>query len=182
MENYKIKPYELTLTALTTAITCVLGPWVFVLPFSPIPVTLGLLGVMLATTLLGPRLGTISCLIYLLIGSIGIPVFSGFTGGPGIFLGPTGGYLLGYLCLPLFSGRFHFLKKWASVIGMLTGLCLCYIWGTVWLAFSSHINYKEAIFIGVLPYLPFDLFKLFVSCFLGKLIRKQLYRAGLSMN
>ena len=181
MANYKSKPYELTLTALTAAVTCILGPCVFVLPFSPIPVTFGLLGIMLATTLLGSRLGTISCLIYLLLGCVGLPVFSGFTGGLGVFLGPTGGYLLGYLWFPMLSGRFQFMKKAGSVMGMLIGLSLCYLCGTAWLAYCSNIGYKEALFIGVLPYLPFDLFKLFVACFLGNIVRKRLYRAGLSI-
>lgn len=182
MVNYKLKPYDLTLVALTTAITCILGPIAFVLPFSPVPVTLGLLGVMLATCILGPRLGTISCLIYLLVGIVGVPVFSGFTGGIGIPLGPSGGYLLGYLWIPLCCLLFR--NSTASQLqkvlpGLLLGLLLCYLCGTFWLSYQLEITFSQAFLIGTLPYIPFDIIKLIIAYFLSKTIRKRLTKAGL---
>ncbi len=182
MVNYKLKPNELTLVALTTAITCILGPLAFALPFSPIPFTLGLLGVFLSTFLLGPRLGTISCFIYLLVGTIGLPVFSGFTGGIAVPLGPSGGYLLGYLfipicCFPFKNFRtFPFLKL---LPGALLGLFLCYFCGTLWLSYQLGIYITQAFLIGTLPYIPFDIIKLFVAYFLSKSTRMRLSKAGL---
>lgn len=182
MVNYKLKPYDLTLVALTTAITCILGPVAFVLPFSPVPVTLGLLGIMLATCILGPRLGIISCLIYLLVGAIGVPVFSGFSGGMGIPLGPGGGYLIGYLWLPICC--FPFRNSGSSQLGkmlpgLFTGLLLCYLCGTFWLSYQLEISIAQGFLIGTLPYIPFDICKLFIAYFLSKSIRKRLTKAGL---
>ncbi len=182
MVNYKVKPNELTLVALTTAITCILGPFAFALPFSPIPFTLGLLGVFLSTFLLGPRLGVISCLIYLLVGTIGLPVFSGFTGGIAVPLGPSGGYLLGYLfisvcCLPFQKLRVSQLLK--VLPGAMLGLLLCYLCGTFWLSYQLGITVTQAFLIGTLPYIPFDMIKLFVAYFLSNTTRKRLIKAGL---
>ncbi len=182
MASYKLSPHELALVGLTTSVTCILGPIAILLPISPVPVTLGLLGVMLATCLLGARLGTISCLIYLLVGMVGLPVFSGFVGGIGVFFGPTGGYLVGYLCIPLLSGCFALQNRNTYVKrlpGMLLGLSLCYICGTLWLAYVSQLDYPSALLVGVVPYILMDLLKLGLSCFLGGLIRKRLNKAGL---
>ncbi|MBQ7775188.1 MAG: biotin transporter BioY [Lachnospiraceae bacterium] len=181
MSNYKISTGNLTLIGLTTAIICILGPIAFAVPFSPVPVSLGLLAVMLATRLLGARLGFMSCLIYILVGLVGLPVFSGFTGGIGVLLGPTGGYLLGYLFLPLCTGMMNFCKHRtpARLLGMLIGLLACYFCGTLWLSHQMEISFGSALLAGVLPYLPLDLAKQGIAWFLGGLIRKRLNKAGL---
>lgn len=170
------------MVALTTAITCILGPFAFALPFSPIPFTLGLLGVFLSTFLLGPRLGTISCLIYLLVGTVGLPVFSGFTGGIAVLLGPSGGYLLGYLFIPICCFPFRNLKTsplLKILPGATLGLLLCYFCGTFWLSHQLEISFSEAFLIGTLPYIPFDIIKLFVAYFSSNTTRKRLTQAGL---
>ena len=175
---------RLALTGLMTAILCVLGPIAIAVPFSPVPVTLGLLGVMLATRLLGARLGTLSCCIYMLMGFVGLPVFSGFMGGTSVLLGPTGGYLLGYVFLPLLSGLLGLCKKipFASILGMLLGLFACYVCGTLWLGYQLELSFVSALFIGVIPYLPTDLAKLAAAWTLGGLIRKRLNKAGLFLS
>ena len=88
---------RMTQTALMTAVICVISPWVIVLPFSPVPVSLSLFAVLLSAYLLGARGGFVCCGLYLLLGAVGLPVFSGGVGGPGKLFGPTGGYLAGYL-------------------------------------------------------------------------------------
>lgn len=173
---------KLALVGLTGAITCILGPLAIALPFSPVPVSLGLFGILLSICLLGPHLGTISCLLYILIGFVGLPVFSGFTGGIGVLLGPTGGYLLGYLFIPLLSVLFTLRKRNTRpllLLGMLVGLLLCYISGTLWLGHQLELDFYSALLIGVLPYIPADLTKLGLACFLGDAIRKRLNKAGL---
>lgn len=183
MVNYKTKKaYELTLVALTTAVICILSPFAFALPFSPIPFTLGLLGVFLSTFLLGPREGTISCMIYLLVGTIGLPVFSGFTGGIAVSLGPSGGYLIGYLFIPVCCFPFRKLKVsqlFKVLPGALLGLLLCYFCGTFWLSYQLGISFHQAFLIGTLPYIPFDIIKLFVAYFTSNTIRKRLTKANL---
>lgn len=182
MVNYKIKPNELTMVALAAAIICILGPFAFALPFSPIPFTLGLLGVFISTFILGPRLGFISCLIYLLVGIMGLPVFSGFTAGLGVSLGPSGGYLLGYLFIPVCC--FPFKNTTASPLlrflpGAFLGLLLCYVCGTLWLSHLHSLSFNQAFLIGTLPYIPFDIIKLFVAYLTSNTIRKRLIKAGL---
>ena len=100
----KNKTKEITLIALMAAVMCILGPISLAIPISPVPISLGTLAIYLASYLLGMKRGTISCLIYLLIGIVGLPVFTGFTGGIGKVMGPTGGYMIGYIFLVLCTG------------------------------------------------------------------------------
>src|SRR5579864_6158540 len=74
------------------------------LPFSPVPITLQVLVVFLTINLLGPYFGTLACIVYLLFGSIGLPVFAGGTAGPGVLLGPLGGYLFAFPLAALIGG------------------------------------------------------------------------------
>ena len=89
------KTYEITITALMTAVTCILAP--MSIPIGPVPISFTNLAIYLSLYLLVWKKGTISYLIYLLIGLVGLPVFSGFTGGPAKLAGPTGGYIIGFI-------------------------------------------------------------------------------------
>ena len=82
------KTYEITMTALMAAVTCILAP--LSIPIGPVPISFTNLAIYLSLYLLGWKKGTISYLIYLLLGLVGLPVFSGFTGGPSKLAGPTG--------------------------------------------------------------------------------------------
>lgn len=94
----------MTLTALLAAVTAACS-WISVpLPFTPVPINLATLAVFLAGGLLGAKYGSISIIIYVLLGAIGVPVFHSFTGGIGIITGPTGGYIIGYIPAALFTG------------------------------------------------------------------------------
>ena len=86
-----MKTKELTLTALMAAVICVLGPLAIPLPFSPVPISLTMVGVYLAVYAVGMWRGTIAMCLYLLLGLVGLPVFSGYTGGPAKLFGPTSG-------------------------------------------------------------------------------------------
>lgn len=137
---------------------------------------------MLSTCLLKARLGLLSCTIYLLLGSIGLPVFSGFSGGIGVLLGPTGGYLAGYLfiplcCLPIPISKGNSFK--ATLLGLFAGLILCHCCGALWLSFQSKIALTQAFLIGSLPYIPFDIVKLLIACLKTDEIRKRLSKTGL---
>ena len=85
-----MKTKQLVRIALMAAVLCVLAPWK--IPVGPIPITLASFGVYLAAGVLGPLEGTVAVVIYVLLGAVGVPVFSGFTGGAGCLLGVTGGY------------------------------------------------------------------------------------------
>lgn len=173
---------RIALIGLMTAVICVLGPVSFPLPISPVPVSLGVLGILLAAYLLGMKWGTVSCLVYLLIGLAGVPVFTGFSGGLGKVLGPTGGYLIGYIFLSLFTG--FFVGKWPAkwllhLTGMILGAAAMYLFGTLWLAYLMKYSFLEALWAGVILYIPADLIKMVITLSLGGLIRRRLMRAGL---
>lgn len=178
----KSKTYKMAAVGLMAALLCIFGPMVLVLPFTPIPISLATLFLYLTAFVLGYQLATVSCLIYLMLGFVGLPVFSGFAGGAGRLLGPTGGYLIGYLLLVLVSGYFieKFSGQWYMyLLGMVVGTVILYTFGTVWLAYSTKITFTEALMAGVIPFLPGDMVKIMMILLVGPLIRKRLCRAGL---
>ena len=97
MKNQKITTYQMAVTAVMAAVLCVLGP--LTVPIGAIPISLANFVICLTAWLLGPKFGTLSVVIYLAIGLIGVPVFSGYGAGLAKVAGPTGGYLVGYLLL-----------------------------------------------------------------------------------
>ena len=168
---------HLALVGLMAAVICVFGPLVLPLPFSPVPISLASLAIYFAAYVLGKHGGTLSCMIYLLIGLVGVPVCSGFSGGPGKLLGPTGGYLIGYLFMAWLCGLF--VEKWPEkallqFTGMVLGTLVCYLLGTIWLSFQADLSFQAALAAGVLPFIPGDLAKIVVSMVIGKQIRKRL--------
>lgn len=170
----------LVLTGAMAALICVMGP--FALPIGPIPITLANLGIYLAAYILGSRRGTVSCLIYLLIGFIGVPVFANFTAGAGKLLGPTGGYLIGFILMAFVTG--YFAEKFPEHIslkffGMVLGTALTYAVGSAWLAYQAGMSFEAALAAGVIPFILGDVLKMVISILLGTPIKKQLVRAGL---
>lgn len=161
---------KIVLIGLMTAVTCILGPLSIPLPFSPVPISLTNFAIFLAVFILGMKDATISFIIYLLLGAVGVPVFSAFSGGLGKLVGPTGGYLFGFIFLSLIMGFFmeHFDRKIVpTIIGMIIGMAVCYIFGTVWLAKLMSLSFNEALALGVLPYLAGDVAKIIIAVIIG---------------
>lgn len=98
------KTKTMALIGVMAAVTCILGPLSLAIPVSPVPISLTNLAVYFAIYVLGMKRGTISYCIYLLLGLVGLPVFSAFTGGAGKLFGPTGGYLIGFIFMALICG------------------------------------------------------------------------------
>ena len=170
VDNQKIRTKQMVLIALLTAVTCVLGPLSIPLPFSPVPISLTNFAIFLAIFVLGMKSGTISFIIYLLLGAIGVPVFSSFRGGLQVLAGPTGGYLIGFIFLALIMGFAldHFDRKLVpTIIGMIIGMAVCYAFGTVWLAKLLSLSFKEGLMMGVIPYLAGDAAKIIIAAIVG---------------
>ena len=170
VDNQKIRTKQMVLIALMTAVTCVLGPLSIPLPFSPVPISLTTFAIFLAIFVLGMKNGTISFIIYLLLGAVGVPVFSSFRGGFQVLAGPTGGYLIGFIFLALIMGFAldHFDRKLVpTIIGMIIGMAVCYAFGTVWLAKLLSLSFKEGLMMGVIPYLPGDAAKIIIAAIVG---------------
>lgn len=174
----KISTSTMAVVALMTAVLCVLAP--FSIPVGPIPVSLATLGLYLAVIILGGKKATIVCLMYLLIGFVGLPVFSGFSGGPAKLVGPTGGYFLGYLLLTMIAGWFVDKlprKRGMCLLGLVIGTAACYTVGTVWLAVQMELDFGAALMVGVVPFLVGDAMKIFVVVWCGPKIREQIFKA-----
>ncbi|MDL2302158.1 biotin transporter BioY [Lachnospiraceae bacterium OttesenSCG-928-D06] len=176
-KKFKMDTRQMALIGLFSAIICIFGPLSFPLPISPVPITLGTFAIYFTIYVLGQKQSTISVLIYLLIGLVGLPVFSSFGSGPAKLLGPTGGYLIGYLFMTVISGMI--IDKWGqnvaiSFLGLLLGTIVLYLFGTIWLSFQSGLSFTAALAAGVIPYIPGDLVKIFLALFSGYKIRKRL--------
>ena len=173
------KVYTLTVTALMSAVTCVLAP--LSLPVGPVPVTLVNLVIYLSLYLIGGRLTSLSCLVYVLLGMAGMPVFAGFTGGVGRLLGPTGGYILGYLLIAAVSGWFvdRCSNRIFHGMGMILGTVLCYVLGTAWYCISAQTTPAAALTLCVLPFIPGDLVKMGVALTFGPALRERMEKVGL---
>lgn len=131
--------------------------------------TMQTFGVFLTLLLLGGGKGTASCVVYLLLGAVGLPVFSGFQGGLGVLFGPTGGYLWGFLVLCL---CFWTLKKpLGDLVAMVFGLVLCYACGTIWFFVAYGGSFWAVLLKCVVPYVIPDGVKLFLALTLRKRLR-----------
>ena len=139
-----------------------------------VPFTLQTLGIFTTVGLLGGKRGTFSVLTYILLGAIGVPVFAGFSGGIGVILGMTGGYIIGFLFSALIMWGMEKIfgrSKMSLIISMLVGLLVCYAFGTAWfmMIYTHHLGTVElATVLGwcVIPFIIPDLIKIAVSLFL----------------
>lgn len=176
----KTSLYQMTTCAIMAALMCIAGP--LSIPIGPIPVTLTNLIIYFAIVLLGMKLSTISYLVYLLLGLVGLPVFSGFAGGLTKLAGPTGGYLLGFILMALIGGFVYEKTKGQPILtglGMFLGLVVAYVFGTAWFVYQMQCEVLYALSVCVWPFVPFDIIKIVIAILLGKVVRKALKRAGL---
>lgn len=139
------------------------------LPVGQIAVTMQTFGIYLTLLLLGGGKGTVTCLVYLLLGAVGLPVFSGFQGGFGILLGPTGGYLWGFLVLCLCYWALR--KPFGNTVSMILGTVFCYVCGTLWFYFVYGGGIWVILLQCVVPYLIPDALKLMMALYLHKRIK-----------
>lgn len=166
-----MKTKSMILVALFAAITSVLALLPAIpLPFSPVPITFQVLGVFLAGAILGPRLGFLSQLVYLLLGSIGLPVFAGGSAGFSVILGPTGGYLIGFpiaafICglLITYGEQKKLDSKLAYITALIAGILAIYVIGTIQLSVVLGMPLSKAFLVGSLPYIPLDAFKIIIA-------------------
>ncbi len=171
----KLKTY--VLISLFSAIIAVLS---FISIPAPVPFTLQTLGVFCALAVLGGKSGFISIILYIFLGIIGLPVFSHFSGGIGHLLGATGGYIIGFIPLALiyllFTEKIGKSIK-VKAIGLIAGLFVCYLTGTLWYTYKyvGVINlesFLSSLSVCVLPFLVPDLIKIFCALLINKKLHK----------
>jgi len=175
------KTKNLILCGLFAAITALLAQISIPLPFTPVPITGQMFGVFLTGAILGGRRGGISMLAYIFLGAIGLPVFHNAQGGLHIVLGPTGGYLWGFVLGSYLLGKC--VEKWGTFLSIVLGMFLClattYFLGIAQLMIIAGFDLRQGVLMGALPFLPLDLIKLFIAGGLSFSIRGRLLKAGL---
>lgn len=171
---------EMALIGIMAAIICIAAPFSIPTP-TGIPLSLATFAVYLSGLMLGRRDGTLAVVLYVLIGMIGLPVFSGFSGGIAKLFGVTGGYILGYIPCALICGVFSdlFTEKsrfWAYPVGIILGTLVCYAFGTAWFVIFTKSELLSAIALCVLPYLPGDAVKTVAACAIAMPLKSRLRR------
>ena len=142
---------------------------------SVVPFTMQTFAVFCALLLLGGKRGFLSVLLYILLAAFGLPVLSGFRGGIGALLGPTGGYVLGFLLAALLYWLLE--TKARPLVLLVGGLLLCYLFGTLWFVYvyssgGKEIGFGAALGLCVLPYLLPDAIKLLLAFVLARRVKK----------
>lgn len=173
---------NIILIGMFTAIMAILSQFSIPLPGNT-PLTLQTFGAVLLGCVLGWKHGTTAMLVYLLLGAVGVPVFSGFRGGLGVLTSYTGGFLFGFLFLTFFSGLW---KKNNSPIlqgvCMAVGLCICYFFGALQYSLIAGVGFWQGVMISVAPFVIKDVVSLIIAAVAGRIICKSINKMGLQVN
>ncbi|MFV9509691.1 biotin transporter BioY [Tepidibacillus sp. LV47] len=180
-----MKTRDWVLSAMMTAVIAILAQ--LSIPIGPVPITLSIFGVFLSAGLLGPKMGTISVILYILLGAIGVPVFANFSGGIHVLLGKTGGYLFGYIIATYFIGKFFEKSKDKSIryrsihfiVLSLIGLVIIYTLGAIQLKYVLNLSWAKAFEFGVAPFILFDIIKIVIASIIIVPIKQSLKSSNL---
>lgn len=174
----KISTRELTKMTLLTALLCISSYIIIPLPFSLASITAQTIIINLIAFLLKPKQAFTTISVFLLLGLIGIPVFSGGGAGPSKLFGPTGGYLFGYLIaatvISYLKGKDFNIKK-CIFLSIVVGMPIIYILGAGYMEFLTKMNFKALITTSVLPFIPLDILKCILAAFLAKILNRFVY-------
>ena len=191
MKKEKLSVRELCLIAIFVALTAVCAQIAIHLPFSPVPISFGMVGVYTAAILLSPKCAIISQVCYLLLGAAGVPVFGGFRGGIWALFGPTGGYLLVYpimaaiVSFTLNSKRALLVERSQRRVLVKGAISICvahlvlYLGGTIWLSATTGNTFIAGLSLAVFPYIPLDIVKIVFCVFVIVPLRKRIMNMGL---
>lgn len=171
--------YILVMTAVMAAVIAAVSP--FAIPIGPISLSLCTLLLYSTPYILGWRQGAAATLVYILLGAVGMPVFTNMEGGIGKVLGPTGGYIAGYIPLVIITGlaiKFFPKNRMLQFLGMIAATAVLYTLGTIWFCFQSGHDLAFAIQWCVYPFIPGDLIKMAIALTMGPVLRDRLVRAG----
>lgn len=184
------KTVYLVLCGLFAALTAICSFITIPLGFTPVPINLGTLAVFLTGGILGKKYGSISIIVYVLLGAAGVPVFSGFRGGIGVLAGPTGGYIIGYIAAVFVIGVIvdRYMKSVSEnrqrgrsasyaaetlmlALAMICGLIICYAFGTAWFMISTGTPLWASLVSCVFPFLIGDAVKIIAAALLVRKLR-----------
>ncbi|MCH5206845.1 MAG: biotin transporter BioY [Oscillospiraceae bacterium] len=163
---------SMVFTAVFAALICVAAP--FSVPVGAVPITLATFAIYLTGALLGGKRGVLAVLVYIMIGAVGLPVFSNFQAGFAVLFGPTGGYIIGYIPLVLLSGLFSDKRRWLIPVGMVLGTVALYTFGTAWFMVFTKANLITALAKCVLPFLIGDSIKIALTTLISVPLKSRL--------
>lgn len=168
------RTHRMVLTALAAALAAVISPWSIVI--GPISLTLGVFAAFFAGALLPPAWARAAQLVYLSLGCLGLPVFSGFVSGPQALLGVTGGYLLAFPLMAFILSGFCRLSPRLPVrlAGIGVSLVVCYALGTAWFMYLSGSDLSTSLAWCVLPFIMPDFCKGVAALLLAKTLERRL--------
>lgn len=171
-----MKTKDIAMTALMTVMIC-LCSWINISVFSVVPFTMQTFAIYCSLLLLGGKRGTISMLLYIFMGTVGLPVFSGFNAGFGALLGPTGGFILGFLMCPLLYWLLE--KRVNHILLLILGTLICYAFGTLWFvrvysSGGSPISVGAALMACVVPFVVPDGAKLALAAVISRRIGRHI--------
>ncbi|AMP20608.1 hypothetical protein AZF37_04955 [endosymbiont 'TC1' of Trimyema compressum] len=187
--NKKLDIRGMCFIGIFAAVTAILAQIIIPLPFTPVPVSFGILAVYITGILLNPKYALLSQVIYLLLGMAGAPVFGGFRGGFSVLAGPTGGYLIACPIMAFIISYFiysyekkgkgntqklFYKKIIRTLLGLIIAQLVCYIIGTIWLSILSNISFVQGLIVAVYPFIIADLIKMVIAIFFILPIRKRL--------
>lgn len=155
-----MKTKNLVLIGVSAALLCAISP--ISITIGVIPITLSLFIIAIIGVLFKPLYSVLIVLVYILIGAIGLPVYSNFTGGLAVLLGLTGGYIIGYIPFILIISYASKYSKplWKMLLFGVLALFCCYMIGSVWYMFETKSTIWETIMITIVPFIAFDILKL----------------------
>lgn len=173
----KTKTLDLVYTAMGVTLICVCS-WINI-PMT-VPFTLQTFAIPAVLLILSGKRGTIATIVYVIMGAIGIPVFAGFTGGVGIILGNTGGYIIGFILMALIylmAEKIFGEKKTVKIISLTAGLLVCYAFGTAWFMYiylknTGEVGLFTVLTWCVLPYIIPDLIKIFLAIVISDRVKR----------
>ena len=176
-----MKLQDMSIVALFAGLTAALSQIAIPIPFTPVPITLQPLAVLLAGAILGSRRGALSLIVYVLMGAVGLPVFAQGEGGLPVLLGPKGGYLFGFILAAFVIGLLTEKKRETSFFrlagAMLLGMVIFYLTGWTQLKLVLGLSWGKSFMAGVLPFLPLDLLKVFFAAAIAAALRRSLSHA-----
>lgn len=149
-----------------------------VIPLQPLPITLQTLFTGLAGVLLGGYAGALSQVVYVLLGVIGLPVFAGGKAGLGTLMGPSGGYLIGFIVAAYVIGKIMEVRKEPGIawigLSLVVGNLVIYALGVAQLSLVAHISITKALLVGVVPFLIGDLLKIVTATLIALKLRNKI--------
>ncbi len=172
-----MKIRTLTTVAMMAALIAIMAQIAF--PIGPIPITLQTAALFFAVCIFDSRRAALSFAVYILLGTIGLPVFAAGKAGPAVLLGPTGGFMIGFILAAAIGAALLRNKKWQSLkycyIATITAAVICWVCGGVWFAYISSVPLSVSFATSVVPFIPIDLAKVAIFTPCGHAVHRALH-------